>query len=122
MEKKTVLVIEDDRSMARLIEVVLGGKGFHTHVCLDPASAPDVSARVHPDLVILDIHMPRGSGFNVLKRLREDEATSGVPIVVFSVLTRRKSIEQLARMGASGFVSKSAGVDALVEKVLELLS
>ncbi len=122
MEKKTVLIIEDDRSIARLIEIVLGGKGFYTHVCLDPESAGEVSARVRPDLIILDIHMPRRSGMSVLKRLRQEENTRGVPVVVFSVLTRRQSIEQLSKMGADCFVSKSAGVDALMEKVLEMLA
>jgi len=122
MGSKTILVIEDDRSIARLIEIVLSGKGFHTHVCLDASSALEISNRVRPDLVILDIHMPRRSGFNVLRRLRQDEATHDTPIVVFSVLTRRKSIEQLARMGASDFVCKSEGVEALVERVMAILS
>lgn len=122
MEKKTILVIEDDRSIARLIEIVLDGKGLHTYVCLDASSALEVSTRVRPDLVILDIHMPRRSGFSLLKRLRQEEHTRDIPIVVFSVLTRRQSIEQLVKMGASDFVSKSAGIDALVEKVLSILS
>lgn len=122
MEKKRVLVIEDDSSIARLIEIVLSGKGFHTHVCLDASSALEISNRVQPDLVILDIHMPRRSGFNVLKRLRQESATRETPILIYSVLTRRKSIEQLVRMGASDFVCKSEGMDALVEKVMAILS
>ncbi len=122
MGSKTVLVIEDDRSIARLIEIVLSGKGFQTHVCLDASSALEISGRVRPDLVILDIHMPSRSGFAVLKRLRQEDATHDTPIVVFSVLTRKKSIEQLTRMGASDFVCKSEGVDALVRKVMAILS
>ncbi len=122
MGSKTVLVIEDDHSIARLIEIVLSGKGFHTHICLDASSALEIFSRVRPDLVILDIHMPRRSGFSVLKRLRQEDATQNTPIVVFSVLTRGKSVDQLVRMGASDFVSKSEGVDALVEKVMSILS
>lgn len=122
MGSKTVLVIEDDHSIARLIEIVLSGKGFHTHICLDASSAMEIFSRVRPDLVILDIHMPRRSGFSVLKRLRQEDATQNTPIVVFSVLTRGKSVDQLVRMGASDFVSKSEGVDALVEKVMSILS
>jgi CheY-like chemotaxis protein len=122
MEKKTVLIIEDDRAVARLIEIVLSGKGLYTHVCLDATGALEVTKRVLPDLVILDIHMPRRSGISVLKRLRQEESTRHVPVVVFSVLSRRQSIEQLSRMGADGFISKSEGVDALVEKVMEMLA
>jgi len=122
MGKKTVLIIEDDRAIARLIEIVLSGKGLYTHVCLDATNALDVSMRVKPDLVILDIHMPRRSGIGVLKRLRQEEGTRNVPVVVFSVLSRRQSIEQLNRMGADCFISKSEGINALVEKVMEILA
>ncbi len=117
MDEKTVLVIEDDRSIARLAEIVLNAKGFKTHLCLDAANAVQMVRRVLPDLVILDIHMPRRSGMSILKRLQQDEATRAIPVIVNSVLTRRQSIEQLKKMGASDFVSKGAGMEALIERV-----
>lgn len=120
MEKKNILIIEDDRSIARLIEIVLTGKGFNIHVCLDADGALDIFRRVQPDLVILDIHMPRHGGMSVLKKLRE-EGSAEVPVIVFSVLARRQSIEQLMKLGASEFVPKSAGIDALVERVVSAL-
>jgi DNA-binding response OmpR family regulator len=118
MNQKTVLVIEDDRSIARLAEIILTGKGLKTHLCLDATNAAQIARRVLPDLIILDIHMPRRSGIGILKRLQQDETTSGIPVIVNSVLTRRQSIEQLKKMGASDFVSKGAGIDALVERVM----
>jgi two-component system response regulator VicR len=118
MNQKTVLVIEDDRSIARLAEIILNGKGLKTHLCLDATNAVQMTQRVLPDLIILDIHMPRRSGISILKRLQQDETTHAIPVIVNSVLTRRQSIEQLKKMGASDFVSKSAGIEALVEKVM----
>jgi CheY-like chemotaxis protein len=118
MNQKTVLVIEDDRSIARLAEIILNGKGIKTHLCLDATNAVQTAQRILPDLIILDIHMPRRSGIGILKRLQQDETTRGIPVIVNSVLTRRQSIEQLKRMGASDFVSKGAGMEALVEKVM----
>jgi len=118
MNQKTVLVIEDDRSIARLAEIILNGKGLKTHLCLDATNAVQTTLRVLPDLIILDIHMPRRSGISILKRLQQDECTRGIPVIVNSVLTRRQSIEQLKKMGASDFVPKGAGIEALVEKVM----
>jgi len=118
MNQKTVLVIEDDRSIARLAEIILNGKGLKTHLCLDATNAVQTTQRVLPDLIILDIHMPRRSGISILKRLQQDEATREIPVIVNSVLTRRQSIEQLKKMGACDFVSKGAGIEALVEKVM----
>ena len=118
MSQKTVLVIEDDRPTARLIEVVLNGKGLKTYLCLDSTHAAEMARRARPDVIILDIHMPRRSGIGVLKRLRQDDSTRKTPVIVSSILERRQSIEQLKKMGASDFVPKSAGIDALVERVL----
>jgi len=118
MNQKTVLVIEDDRSIARLAEIILNGKGLQTHLCLDATNAVQIAQRVHPDLIILDIHMPRRSGISILKRLQQDETTRVIPVIVNSVLTRRQSIDQLKKMGASEFVPKGAGIDALVERVM----
>ncbi|MDI6831466.1 MAG: response regulator, partial [Actinomycetota bacterium] len=106
MGEKTVLVIEDDRSIARLAEIVLNNRGLKTYICLDAGNAVEIARRLGPDLIILDIHMPRRSGMWVLKRLRQDSATMDTPIIVNSVLTRTQSIEQLKKMGASEFVPK----------------
>jgi CheY-like chemotaxis protein len=122
MEKKKILVVEDDRSMARLMEVLLGNRGLKAHLCLDATHAVEMARRLHPDLIILDIHMPRLSGIRVLKRLRRDSSTADIPVVISSVLSRRKSIEQLEKLGADAFVPKSAGVEALLDKVISLLS
>ena len=118
MNQKTVLVIEDDRSIARLAEIILNGKGLKTHLCLDATNAVQMTQRVLPDLIILDIHMPRRSGISILKRLQQEESTRTIPVIVNSVLTRRQSIEQLKKIGASDFVPKGAGIEALVEKVM----
>lgn len=118
MDPKTVLVIEDDRSLARLTEVMLNGRGLKTHLCLDSNNAMEMAKRLQPDLIILDIHMPRRSGIGVLKRLRQEDATRETPVIISSVLSRRQSIEQLKKMGANDFVSKGAGIDCLIEKVL----
>jgi len=119
--QKRVLVIEDDRSIARLTEVMLNSKGIKTHLCLDASHAMEMARRLHPDLIILDIHMPRQSGMGVLKQLRQDDTTRQTPVIISSVLSRRESIEQLKDMGADDFVSKSAGIDALINRTMHYL-
>jgi len=116
------LVIEDDRSLARLTEVMLNGRDVKAHLCLDASHAMEMAKRIIPDLIILDIHMPRRSGIGVLKRLRQDDTTRHIPVIISSVLSRRQSIEQLKKMGAAEFVPKSAGINALVEKVMSYLN
>ena len=121
MDDKTVLVIEDDRSLARLTEVMLNGKGIKAYLCLDASQSLEMAKRFNPDLIILDIHMPRRSGIGVLKKLRQDESTQKTPVIISSILSRNQSIEQLRNMGANDFVPKSAGINALIDRVMHYL-
>jgi DNA-binding response OmpR family regulator len=121
MDDKTVLVIEDDRSLARLTEVMLNGKGIKVYLCLDASQSLEIARRFNPDLIILDIHMPRRSGIGVLKKLRQDDSTKKTPVIISSVLSRHQSIEQLRNMGANDFVPKSAGINALIDRVMHYL-
>ena len=120
--QKRVLVIEDDRSIARLTEVILNSKGIKTHLCLDASHAMEMAKRVDPDVIILDIHMPRQSGIGVLKQLRQEDLTMKTPVIISSVMSRRESIDQLKELGADDFVSKSAGIDALITKTMDYLA
>ena len=120
--QKRVLVIEDDRSIARLTEVILNNKGIKTHLCLDASHAIEMAKRVAPDVIILDIHMPRQSGIGVLKQLRQEDLTMQTPVIISSVLSRRESIDQLKELGADDFVSKSDGIDALITKTMDYLA
>jgi CheY-like chemotaxis protein len=58
----------------------------------------------------------------VLKQLRQDDLTMQIPVIISSVLSRRESIDQLREMGANDFVSKSAGIDALITKTMDYLA
>lgn len=121
MEGKSILVVEDDRSLARLMEIMLSGKGAKVILCHTPFNAVNLARRFSPDLIILDIHLPHFSGMWVLKKLRQEEKTSGIPVLVSSVLSNEKRIRQLEEMGKTYFISKSKGVDALLEKIEEIL-
>lgn len=121
MEGKKILVVEDDRSLARLLEIMLGGRGAKVIICHAPFSAVSLARRLHPDLVILDIHLPRFSGMWVLKKLRQEEETREIPVLVSSVLSDEKRIRELEQMGRTCFFPKSRGIGALLEKVEEIL-
>jgi two-component system, OmpR family, response regulator AdeR len=122
MSPRKILIIEDDRSFARLLEIILTGRGFKAHLCLDPRSAIEMAMRVEPDLIILNIHMPRRSGTAVLKRLRQEISTSEIPVIVSSSMTSQKGIERLKKLGVNDFVSKSSEPDVLLEIVMSYLA
>ena len=122
MSPRTILIIEDDRSFARLLEVILTGRVYKTHLCLDPRNTIETAMRIEPDLIILDIHMPRRSGTAVLKKLRQETATSQTPVIVSSSITSQKGIERLEKLGVNDFVPKSSEPEVLLQKVMFYLT
>ncbi len=114
-------MVEDDQSWARLMEIMLGGRGVKVVLCPSPLNAVELAKRIHPDLVVLDIHLPRFSGIWVLRRLRQAEETRGIPVLVSSILSSERRIRQLEKMGRTYFVPKSKGFGALLDRIEEII-
>ena len=70
-----------------------------------------------PDLVLIDIRLPRIDGFEVLRRIRSDELTSMVPVVILTVSSKRSDIEEAYRLGANSFLVKPVDFDEYTELV-----
>ena len=75
-----------------------------------------------PDLILLDIKMPGIDGFETLKRLRGEEATSQIPVVFLSAHANVDSIEEAEKLGAQGYLTKPIQFDQVLEKVKAVLS
>lgn len=80
-------------------------------------------ARLHqPDLILLDLHLPDMSGDEVLERLKTDEATSVIPIMIVSADANRDTLKRLKEAGASSFVTKPVNVQLFLETVDAMLA
>ncbi len=115
---KTVLYVEDMVENVRLVEQILKQR---PSVTLIPAMlagvALDLARQHHPDLVLLDLHLPDMPGEEVLRRLRADPATSGIPVVVLSADATQAHISRLLGAGADAYLTKPISVRALLQTV-----
>ncbi len=84
MDKPIALIIEDDRDIVALFRHVLDIAGYHTEIVLDGLEAMQRLESSHPNIVLLDLQLPRLSGVEILKRMREDERMSTIPVVVIT--------------------------------------
>ncbi len=101
----TVLVIDDEPIIRELVDVSLSQHGFQVMLCADGAAGLDVLRRTRIDLVLLDIHMPRFSGFDMLRSIRQMGRTSP-PVLMVTADRRPEVVEQAAKLGCSGYVAK----------------
>lgn len=84
MEKPIALIVEDDRDIVALFRHVLDVAGYHTEIVLDGKDAMDRLADLTPNIVLLDLQLPRMSGVEILKNMRDDERLKRVPVVVIT--------------------------------------
>lgn len=102
----TVLVVDDDPIVRKLTRQLLGPMVGAVHAAATGEDALRVAAQLDPDLILLDVTMPGISGFEVCRRLREDERTREVPVIMVTSLNDRASRLKGLEVGADDFISK----------------
>jgi DNA-binding response OmpR family regulator len=115
---RRVLLAEDDRFLRRAAEARLRRHGLEVLTAADGEEALRV-ARTEPlDLVLLDVVMPKLQGFEVLKALKQDDATTRIPVIVLSNLGQERDVTQAMALGAIAFLVKAhLSLQDLVDRV-----
>lgn len=120
--KYKILLIEDEPDLADLFSAALKKSGFTVEVIMDGANALSLIKKVKPDLVLLDLIIPKKDGYEVLKEIKCDKTTSKTLIYVFSNLTQKAEIDRAMKLGAKEYLIKSDYTPSkLVEKINEIL-
>ena len=120
-----ILVVDDEIDLCQLLEVALGHSGFEARSVYDGFSALKTLEKYPADLIILDIHMPKMSGQQVLAELLKNPETARIPVIIITSLSADEKIadeEWAARMEVAGFISKPFEPAQLVDKVHEILN
>jgi CheY-like chemotaxis protein len=102
-----VLVVEDDESVARMYRLKLELDGYVVDVAGDGIAALEKARALAPDIIFLDIRLPKLDGIGVLEALRADESTAGIPVVILSNWNEKELVERGARLGALDHMIKS---------------
>lgn len=117
-----ILVVDDDRRVLELLEIAFTNQGFRVLMAADGDEAVRCVAQDRPDLVVLDVRLPRRSGLDVCEMLRRDPGEFPVPIVVVSAAVETETRLQAFSRGADDFLSKPFSPKELVARVRRLLA
>ena len=120
--KASILVIEDSASVRRLIEVCLRPLGVEIRSVEDGLLGLEAATSEIPQAIVLDIGLPGMDGWEVLARLRADEATKRVLVLVLTAHAQPEMADRAAAKGADSFMTKPFRPEELRESVQELLS
>jgi CheY-like chemotaxis protein len=114
---KRVLVVDDDALIGRYIRDVLEQEGFSVTEALSGKDGLEAARNQRPDLILLDVMMPRMSGFQVCEALRRDVELQAIPVVMLTAMEDRKLNEQAFAAGAEVCMTKPFEPDRLVNVV-----
>jgi two-component system alkaline phosphatase synthesis response regulator PhoP len=116
-----IVIADDEPNLVIPLEYMLQREGYEVTVARDGQQALDAIARVRPHLVLLDVMMPRKSGFDVCQTLRADEANRDLKILLLTARGRDDDLAKGLALGADAYVIKPFSPKELMRKVRELL-
>ncbi len=121
MAQSKILIADDNLTNVELLEAFLAGVDCEIAVAADGRQTLDQVAAFQPDLILLDIMMPKMSGFEVCKTLKKDPATSHIMILMVTALNELGDIERAVAAGCDDFLSKPVNKLELVKRVENML-
>jgi twitching motility two-component system response regulator PilH len=122
MKKSRILLIEDDKFLRRACEVGLKKRGFTVLTTVDGEEGLRQARSELPDLILLDMLMPRLSGMQALEELKKDERTRDIPVVILSNSSVEADMQKAQELGAAGYLIKaSLSLRELGDKVIALI-
>jgi DNA-binding response OmpR family regulator len=123
MTTRTILLAEDDKFLRRAMEVALTKRGFRVLLAADGQQALDLLETERPDLVLLDLLMPRKTGIEVLQELRKNPATAGVRVLILSNSSKELEIHEANNLGVSGYwIKANLSLQELSERIEAVLA
>ena len=119
---KKILFVEDESALQRAVSRVLTDEGYKMLSAMDGEAAITLAHEEHPDLILLDLIIPKKDGFAILTELKQDKATADIPIVILTNLEGSADIERALMLGATTYLVKiNYKLEEIVEKIKNIL-
>jgi CheY-like chemotaxis protein len=117
-----ILVAEDERDIRDLISFTLQFAGFEVHVVANGAAAVELAPTLQPDLILMDVRMPRMTGYQACEALKQLPETKDTPVIFLSAKGQESEIQEGLGVGAVEYILKPFAPDELIQRVRRILT
>lgn len=121
-ENVKILIIDDSNTNVVLLEAVFSGKGYNVETALNAHDAFKSMEEEKPDLILLDLLMPKVSGFDFMETINKKEEFKKIPVIVISAVSDYDNVQKIKQMGIYDYIKKPVDIEELEEKVENLLN
>lgn len=117
MTEKKILVVDDSKTISEMVREMLERIGYKVELAFDGVEALEKVKKINPDLIILDVNMPKMDGFRVCRLLKFDRNYRQIPIVMLTVKDEKDNIKTAIKTGADLYLTKPIEPEKLLEAV-----
>ncbi len=121
-DKKKILLVEDEKDMAYAVTLQLEAKGYEVITASDGREGLEKARMKKPDLIILDLMLPKIDGYKVCRMLKFDSKYKDIPIIIFTARAQDSDKKTGKEVGADAYITKPFEPSALLDKIQELLA
>ena len=122
MDKKRILIVDDEEDIVNVLRFRLEANNYAVLSASEGQEGLNKARTEKPDLVILDLMLPKLDGYKVCRMLKFDESYKNIPIIMFTARVQKKDEELGMKMGADAYIAKPFEPEVLLGKIKELLS
>jgi len=120
---KKILIAEDDKFLGNAYRVKLSKENFEVKIAEDGDEALEALKTFNPDLILLDLVMPKKDGFSFLAEFKADKKNGKIPVIIASNLGQKEDIDRGMSLGATDYIIKSdLSLDTLIQKINSILN
>ncbi len=121
MAKKRVLIVDDEKDLADMVRFRLEANGYEISLAHDGQQALEVARKEKPDLIILDLMLPKMDGYKVCGLLKKDMRYASIPIIIFTAKAQTDDMKLGEEVGADAYLTKPFEPAVLLGKIKELI-
>jgi DNA-binding response OmpR family regulator len=118
-KSKSILLVEDDEFLAELYATKLNLEGFEVSLAVDGEKGLKMAKEVKPDLILLDIILPKMDGFEVLKAIKQDKTIEKIPVILLTNLSQKDEVKKGLDLGATDYLIKAHFMPSEVVKKIK---